>query len=63
MAKILNVHSNTIYRGIKCGRINAFRIGVGKKAMFRISDDEIQRIAEFDAMELIEKIIKNRSLS
>ncbi len=58
LAKKLQVHPNTIRRGIKCGRIQACRIGNGKKASFRIHHTEIERITKFDLREKIEEIIK-----
>jgi len=59
-AQKLGVHANTIRRGIKNGRINAFRVGSGKKATYRISHSEINRIAVFDMEEMIERIIEKR---
>lgn len=59
-AKIFKVHPNTVYRAIDCGRIQAFRVGQGKKASFRIFKTEIERMAAFDANEMIENIIKKR---
>lgn len=56
----LGVHSNTIRRAIKSGRINAFRVGSGKKSIFRIPGSEIQRIALFDLQEMVEKIVEER---
>lgn len=60
-AKKLGVHVNTIRRAIKSGRINAFKIGSGKKSIYRIPHNEINRVALFDMEELINKIIENRT--
>ena len=60
-ALILRVHPNTIRRAIKSGRINAFKVGYGKKAVYRIARTEINRIALFDLEDMIEKIIIKRS--
>jgi len=60
-SKKLGVHENTIRRSIKSGRINAFRIGSGKKSIYRIPYCEIGRMAKFDLDEYIEKIIEKRS--
>lgn len=60
-AKKLRVHSNTIRRAIKKGRINAFKVGMGKKSSYRIPASEINRIALFDLNEMIEKIIEERT--
>ncbi len=59
-AQKLGVHPNTIRRSIKNGRINAFKIGAGKKSIYRISHSEINRVALFDLEEMIEKIIEKR---
>lgn len=53
-------HPNTIRRGIKNGKINAFKIGVGKRSHFRISKNELERIALFSLEEIIERLITNR---
>jgi excisionase family DNA binding protein len=47
-ANELMVHHNTIRNAIKCGRINAFRVGKGKRSMFRIAASEIDRMALID---------------
>jgi len=60
-AILLNVHSNTIRRAVKSGRINAFKVGYGKKAIYRIARAEINRIAIFDLEEMIERIIEKRT--
>jgi excisionase family DNA binding protein len=44
-AEMLNVHPNTIRNSIKSGRINAFKIGSGKKSMYRIPTCEVERMA------------------
>lgn len=59
-AYLLKVHPNTIRRAVKSGRINAFRVGGGRKSSYRIARAEINRIALFDLQEMIEKIIEKR---
>lgn len=59
-AKKVGVHYNTIIRSIKKGRLNAFRVGAGKKGCFRIAISEINRIAFMDLEERIERIINNK---
>ncbi len=59
-SKLVRVHPNTIRRAIKSGRINAIRIGSGKKGVYRIPASEINRIALIDLEELIKKIIEER---
>ena len=59
-AIILSVHPNTVRNGIKCGRIQAFRTGQGKKASYRIFRSELERMAAFDASEMIENIVMKR---
>jgi excisionase family DNA binding protein len=56
----VNVHANTIRRAIKSGRIQAFRIGGGKKSSYRIPKSEIGRIALFDMEEMIDRIVEKR---
>lgn len=53
-AKLLRVHPNTVRKGIKKGRIQAFRVGEGLRSSFRISSIEAQRLAEVDMMKVIE---------
>ena len=55
LAAILMVHPVTIRRAIACGRISAFRVGKGKKATIRIYKSELERMAAFDILEIIEK--------
>lgn len=57
----LEVHPNTIRRAIKSGKISAIKIGSGKRPIYRISYNEIGRMAEFDLEEYINKIIEQRS--
>lgn len=47
-AKLLNVHTNTIRNAIKIGRIGAFRIGTGKRAIYRIPYSEFERVTLID---------------
>ena len=62
-AFLLRIHPNTVRRGIKSGRIGAFKVGAGKKSTYRIPKAEINRIALFDLEDMIEKIIDKRKLS
>lgn len=59
-AKLLGLHHQTIRTSIKKGRIIAFRIGFGKKAALRIARSEINRIAELDLEDIIDKLIDKR---
>ena len=59
-ALLVGVHYNTIIRSIKAGRLAAFRIGAGKKACYRISRSEINRIAFKDLEELVSQIIERK---
>jgi excisionase family DNA binding protein len=60
----IRVHYNTVLRSIRCGRLNAVRIGYGKKAAFRIAKSEIQRISlcdmEYFVSQIIEEKIRNK---
>lgn len=59
-AEIMKIHPRTVYRAIKSGRVKAFRVGYGKKATWRISSYEIERMQGFDAEEMIENIVQER---
>lgn len=59
-AALINVHYNTVIRAIKGGKLNAFRIGIGKKATFRIPRSEIHRIALYDLENLVSKMIEEK---
>lgn len=59
-ASKLEVHPNTIRRAIKSGRLNGFKVGGGKRSIFRIPSTEINRIALIDLEDIIEKIIEKR---
>lgn len=60
-ARKLGVHTNTIRRAIKSGRIGGFKVGSGKKSIYRIPHSEIDRIALFDMEQMVEKIIEKRT--
>lgn len=62
-AGFVGVHANTIRRSIQKGRISAFRIGSGKKSIYRIAKTEVNRLALCDMEEMIEKIIEKRQKS
>lgn len=59
-AVLIGVHYNTIIRAIKNGRLNAFRVGSGKKGCYRIARCEINRIAFMDLEDLVNKIIEGK---
>lgn len=61
IADMMRVHHTTIRNAIKVGHINAFRIGMGKRASWRIPRSELQRLTESNMEDVIEKIIKERS--
>lgn len=48
LAAELNVHPNTIYKAVKEGRINAFKVTGGKRSSLRIPRTEITRLATLD---------------
>ena len=58
----LGVHPNTVRRSIKRGRISAFKVGAGKRSIYRIAKTECNRMALCDLEEMIEKIIEKRKL-
>jgi len=59
-AALIHVHYNTVLRAIKTGKLNAFRIGEGKKCAYRISRYEINRIALIDMEQLVSRIIEGK---
>lgn len=59
-AAILGVHPDTIRRSIKRGRINAVRVGGGKRTVFRIPKSETNRMAIVDLEALISKEVEKR---
>lgn len=59
----LGVHPDTIRRSIRRGRISAFKVGGGKKSIFRIPSTEANRMALFDMEEMIDRIIEKRTLN
>lgn len=54
-AHLIHVHPNTVRRSIKSGKLNSFRIGKGRNAIYRISRTEINRVSLID----LEKVIQN----
>ena len=62
-AKYLRVHPITIRRAIRQGKIRAFRLNPGIKSSWRIHKSEVERMAELDFNEVVDKIIENRKES
>lgn len=61
LAAVFKVHNNTIYNSIRCGRIQAFRVGSGKRGSWRIYKTEIERMAAFDAKKMIDDIVEKET--
>lgn len=57
-AKKLDVSVDTIRRGIRNGRIAAFRAGGSSRGVFRIAASEITRMAEIDLQSILRKMAK-----
>lgn len=62
-ALLIRVHENTIRRGIKTGRISAFRVGIGKKSVYRIPRTEINRMAFEDLEKVINLLIDKKMIA
>jgi excisionase family DNA binding protein len=62
-ATLLKVHPNTIRRSIKSGRISGFKIGSGKKSIFRIPRSEISRISFLDLEKIVGNLLEKKKLS
>jgi len=59
-AKLIRVHPNTVSSGIKKGRIQAFRVGVGMRSDYRIPSTEVSRMSEMDMTKIIERIVDEK---
>lgn len=59
-ADFLGMHYNTIYRWIKRGHIQAFRVGRGKNCEYRIAKSEIERMGLFNLDEVLGKMIDDK---
>jgi excisionase family DNA binding protein len=59
-ASLIKVHPNTVRRSIKKGKLNAFRIGEGCKAVYRIPLSEINRLAIINTEIVINALIDKR---
>jgi excisionase family DNA binding protein len=56
-AGLIRVHPNTIRNSLKSGKLQFIRIGVGKKAAYRIAKSELSRVALFDLKHMVKKIL------
>ena len=59
MATLIRVHVNTIRRGIRIGKINAFRVG-GPHSAYRIHRTEINKLAFEQLEEVINSLIDKK---
>lgn len=59
-AEMLGKHPSSIRRAIKCNRINAIRIGQGKKASYSIPKSEVNRIGIVDFQEMVNAIVEKK---
>lgn len=59
-ANYIRMHPNTVRRAIKKGKLNAFRVGNGKRACYRIPKSETNRLALLNLEEMMERIIEKR---
>ena len=57
-ANRLKLHPNTIRRMIKKKRIDALQINKGKRITYRICFNEINRMAQFDLKEFMDREIE-----
>lgn len=57
-SNLVKVHPNTVLKGIKEGRIQAFKIGKGSRSDYRILGTEIKRLCELDMTKLIKEIVQ-----
>lgn len=59
-ASKLRIHENTVRNGIKNGRIQALKVGSGKRSFYRISINECNRLAELDLGKLIDDMVAKK---
>lgn len=57
-AILIKVHPNTVRRSIKDGRINAFKVGIGKRSPARIARSEVNRLALMDLEKMVRVFVK-----
>ena len=62
-AFLIKVHPNTVRRSIKKGRLNAFRVGEGCKAVYRIPLTEINRLAILNMETVMNSIIDQKMIT
>ena len=60
VAEIFKYNPQTIRRLIRMGRIHAFRLGNGKKAPYRIVEEEIERLRVIGFQEQMEELKRIR---
>lgn len=59
-ADLLRVDRRTISRAIKEGRIQALKIGNNSKSVYRIHKDELSRMAYWDMMTTINRVVEEK---
>jgi excisionase family DNA binding protein len=55
-SQVLGLHTNTVYKGIREGKIIALRLTNGKNAVYRIPKTELERIAIVDLKKVYETL-------
>lgn len=60
-ADMVKMHPNSIYKAIRKGRLQAFRITDSRQSAWRIPESEVNRIAIKDMDVILNKIITQRS--
>lgn len=58
-ANLLRVHTNTIYRCIKNGKISAIKLGTGKRSAYRICRSELNRLPIVELKEIFKNLNEN----
>jgi excisionase family DNA binding protein len=62
-AEKVQMHPSSIRRAIKRGKLNAFRVGDGQRAVYRIPSSEIHRLAFTHYEEVQQKLIDKKSMN
>lgn len=58
-AALIGVHQNTVRRSLKAGRLIGFKVGAGKRSIYRIPGSEVQRMCIMDMEHFLKCLTNN----